>query len=217
MRCSHSISDREEAWPREAQALRPTHSAGAGQSLRASCSQGPAWAEPQPPTRGRRGSVENDFEMAPKNEQDSDVWKADASSGGVGTVWKQIWAGTHVGAIEESECHCGCCVSSRRRAGGGGPVKVLMRGIEGSGLSWQWSKWGDERAAGAEVGDFCVSSGEAGRGERRCVGQRVVGLGGIKKKMTEMSAGRMVGLFIEMGKSQREGALGGGGRDRKES
>lgn len=35
--------------------------------------------------------------------------------------------------------------------------------------------------------------------------------------MTEMSAGRMVGLFIEMGKSQREGALGGGGRDRKES
>lgn len=28
--------------------------------------------------------------------------------------------------------------------------------------------------------------------------------------MTEMSAGRMVGLFIEMGKLQREGALGGG-------
>lgn len=54
-------------------------------------------------------------------------------------------------------------------------------GIKGSGLSWQWSKWGDERAAGAEVGDFCVSGGEAGRAEGRCVGQRVVGLGGIKK------------------------------------
>lgn len=35
--------------------------------------------------------------------------------------------------------------------------------------------------------------------------------------MTEMSAGRMVRLFIEMGKSQREGALGDGGGDRKES
>lgn len=43
--------------------------------------------------------MENDFEMAPKNEQDLNIWKADASSGGVGTVWKHIWAGTHVGAI----------------------------------------------------------------------------------------------------------------------
>lgn len=138
--------------------------------------------------------MENDFEMAPKNEQDLDIWKADASSGGVGIVWKQIWAGTRVGAIVESECHRGGCVFFRRRAGGGGPVKVLMRGIEGSGLSWQWSKWGDERAAGTEVEDFCVSSEAAGRGEGRCVGQRVVGLGGIKK-MTEMSAGRMVGYL----------------------
>lgn len=125
--------------------------------------------------------MENDFEIAPKNEQDLDVWKADASSGGVGTVWKQIRAGTHVGAIVESECHRGGCVFFRRRSGGGSPVKVLIRGIKGSGLSWQWSKWGDERAAGAEVGDFCVSGGEAGRAEGRCVGQRVVGLGGIKK------------------------------------
>lgn len=58
--------------------------------------------------------------------------------------------------------------------------------------------------------EFPDSSGEVLGEEGRCVGQRVVGLGGIKK-MTEMSAGRMVGLFIEMGKSQREGALGGGG------
>lgn len=64
--------------------------------------------------------MENDFEMAPKNEQDLDVWKADASSRGVGTVWKQIWAGTHVGAIVKSECHRGGCVFFRRRSGGGG-------------------------------------------------------------------------------------------------
>lgn len=50
--------------------------------------------------------------------------------------------------------------SSGEGPGEGGPVKVLIRGIRGSGLSWQWSKWGDERAAGAEVGDFCVSGGE---------------------------------------------------------
>ena len=82
----------------------------------------------------------------------------------------------------ESECNRGGRVFFRRRSGGGGPVKVLIRGIKGSGLSWQWFKWGEERAAGAEAGDLCVSGGEAGRAEGRCVGQRVVGLGGIKKK-----------------------------------
>lgn len=136
------------------------------------------------------------------------VWAQCRSRSGQGRMWGPLWS---LNATVE------VVFSSGEGQGEGGPVKVWVRGIKGSGLSWQWSKCGNERAAGAKAGDLCVSGGEAGRAEGRCVGQRVVGLGGIKKKMTEMSAGRMVRLFIEMGKSQREGALRGGGGDRKES
>ena len=66
-------------------------------------------------------------------------------------------------------------------------MKVLTGVISGSGLSWQGSKKesGEMKAAGAKAGDtvgkLCPQA-DYKNGERRCVGQRVSGLGGIKNE-----------------------------------
>lgn len=89
--------------------------------------------------------------------------------------------------------------------GGGGLMKVWMRGISWSGLSWQGSE-GELRPR------WKARSVGGGEGKEGVVCEQP---GGIKHTL-RCWLGGWRGLFIEIRKSQRGGAFGCGGGDREE-